>query len=225
MIHCDPEWSVWSRGGSWFQVEDGSTELHGNGGCHGSIPCWWFGSETQGTGESGLRMQMGWILLGEPCLTWQDVSKLSPKLGWATLNFCFNHWPHISPLVSTRMQRCGHSCLRKCIRLLGQIGRHGMAVPHNDYFYRLGWNQGWRSREKASPIPRRCSLSYNLVKSRVFSKWMARECYPFGQSNLRLQDSESELGRCVWKSVMLAWYWTTWVGTCDGGSRAENESN
>lgn len=147
---------------------------------------------------------------------WQDVSKLSPKPGWATLNFCFNQWPHISSLESARTQRWGHSCLRKFMCLLGQSGGHVIAMLHNNYFYRVGWNVAWRSKEEAGPILRRCSLSYSLEKS-MFSKWMAVECYLSGQSKLLLQEAESELGRCD-AGVVLE-------GTCDGGRRAQHESN
>lgn len=38
----------------------------------------------------------------------------------------------------------------------------------------------------------------------MFSKWMAVECYLSVQSELHLQEAESELGRCGWESVMLA---------------------
>lgn len=222
MIYSDPEWSGWDGEAAGTKVEDGSTELHGNGGCHGSIPCWAMRFRNTRDGRVQAKDVDGPDSTWRALRGWQDVSKLSPKLGWATLNFCFNQWPHISSLARARTQRWDHSCLRKFMCLLGQIGGHVIAMLHNDYFYRLGWNVAWRSKEEAGPIPRRCSLNYSLEKS-MFSKWMAVECYLSVQSELHLQEAESELGRCGWESVMLAWYWRAWAGTCDGGRRAEHE--
>lgn len=190
-----PEWSGWVGEAAGTKVEDGSTELRGNGGCHGNLSCWAMQFRNTRDGRVQARDAEGSDSTWRALPGWQDVFKLSPKPGWAPLNFCFNQRPHISSLASARMQRWGHSCLRKFMCLLGQIGGHVIAMLHDDCFYRLGWNVAWRSKEEAGPVPRRCSLSCSLEKS-AFSRWMAVECCLSGQSKLHLQEAESGLGRC-----------------------------
>lgn len=85
---------------------------------------------------------------------------------------------------------------------LGQTDRHVIAMLPNDFFF-IDLAGAGVEGAKRKLVHYQEGAGYSLEKrARCFSGGWRWSAIASGQSRLHLQNAESELGRCIWKSAV-----------------------